>query len=85
MQQFRRTLHWDKQADAFMCLLHSAVAEQATPPPAEVKRWEGICDEYNDVFGDPGLPPERAVKHAIPLHDESLPPPKPRQYRMSQS
>ena len=77
MQQFRRTLRYDKSATAFLCLLHAATTELATPD-GEAKRWEAICDEYNDVFGDPGLPPEREVKHAIPLHNEREPPPKPR-------
>jgi len=44
-----------------------------------------VCDEYSDVFADPGLPPERHIKHAIKLHDEEAPPPKPRMYRMSQA
>ena len=52
--------------------------------PAAKTRWELLCDKFSDVFSSlKGLPPPERVKHHIKLLDESTPPPKPRQYRMS--
>ena len=52
--------------------------------PAAKTRWELLCDEFSDIFTSlKGLPPPEWVKHHIELLDESTPPPKPRQYRMS--
>ena len=52
--------------------------------PAAKTRWELLCDKFSDVFSSlKGLPPPERVKHHIELLDESTPPPKPRQYRMS--
>ena len=81
-------MRYDKSAATFMCLLSTAetdVARNATAAnaPSETDRWDKVCADFSDVFGDPGTPPERRVKHSIRLHDETLPPPKPRQYQMS--
>ncbi len=35
------------------------------------------------MFGSPGLPPEREIKHRIDPVDENAPPPRQRAYRMS--
>ena len=35
-----------------------------------------LCDEYQDVFQDPGMPPRHLLDHAIDLIDQSLPLPK---------
>lgn len=43
-----------------------------------------MLEEYSDVFGEPGLPPERSIKHRIDLHDEDAKVPRNRVYRMSQ-
>ena len=47
--------------------------------------WDIVCDEFADVFGEPPSVPEREVTHRIILSDPDLPPPKPRQYRMSEA
>ena len=50
-----------------------------------VSKWDSICNEFSDVFEEPPSVPQRDVKHRIVLADESLAPPKPRQYRMSEA
>ena len=42
-----------------------------------------LCDEYADVFEQPGLLVRRDVDHRIDLHDETAKPPRPHQYRLS--
>ena len=42
-----------------------------------------LCDEYADVFEQPGLLVHCDVDHRIDLHDETAKPPRPRQYRLS--
>ena len=42
-----------------------------------------LCDEYADVFEQPGLPVRCDGDHRIDLHDETAKPPRPRQYRLS--
>lgn len=39
-------------------------------------QYAALCDEFSDVFAEPGLPPTRPLEHAIDLVDESAPPPK---------
>lgn len=50
---------------------------------ANSSRFDHVLDKYPDVFGSPGKPPEREVKHRIDLYDENAPPPRSRVYRMS--
>ena len=38
----------------------------------------GLCNEYQDVFGEPGVPPHRELDHRIDLVDEAQRPPKPK-------
>lgn len=35
-------------------------------------RLDSIISEFSDVFGDPGAPSEREIKHRIDLIDESV-------------
>ena len=42
-----------------------------------------LCDEYADMFEQPGLPVHHDVDHHIDLHDETTKPPRPHQYRLS--
>ena len=37
-----------------------------------------LCDEYQDVFEQPGLPVRQDVDHRIDLLDEAAKPPRPR-------
>ena len=68
------------------CTLVRPVVNQATGESGLEVQYAELCDAYQDVFRDePGLPPHRPLDHAIDLIDESLPPPKHRQYRLSQA
>ena len=86
-------------ADGEVASLHSGDAQtgvgehgtgHGTSPLSEPRvkprqlRWEGICDTFEDVFGTPGAPQERAIKHRIDLVDPKQPVHHHRQYRMSQ-
>lgn len=51
---------------------------------AESSRFDGVLSEFDDVFGTPGTPPDRAIKHRIDLEDETASVPHQRIYRMSQ-
>ena len=42
-----------------------------------------LCDEYADMFDQPGLLVCRDIDHCIDLHDKTAKPPRPRQYRLS--
>ena len=42
-----------------------------------------LCDEYADVFEQPGLLEHCDVEHRIDLHKETAKPPRPRQYHLS--
>ena len=63
----------------------SALALNSLGTAAEVSStplWDSICEEFSDVFGEPGLPAERSIKHRIDLVPGSVPPAQ-RQYRLS--
>ena len=66
------------------CMLVQTVANQATGAGVDVE-YAALCNEYQDVFQEPGMPPYQQLDHAIDLIDESLPPPKHQQYRFSQA
>ena len=70
-------------AHAWLAIVKPVVdtPEQASADAA----YEALCSEFADVFEEPGTPPKRQLEHAIDLIDESLPPPKHRQYRLSPS
>ena len=39
-------------------------------------KYAELCDEYADVFEQPGLAPHRPLDHAIDLIDENATPPR---------
>ena len=53
------------------------VGESRTP-----SRWDMLCDQFPQLFAEPGTPPERDVKHAVDILPDSKPPAQ-RTYRMS--
>ena len=67
------------------CTLVRPVVNQVTGDGMVGAEYAALCDEYQDIFQEPGMPPRRQLDHAIDLIDESLPPPKHRQYRLSQA
>ena len=42
-----------------------------------------LCDDYADVFEQPGLPVRCDVDHRIDLHNKTVKLPRPCQYRLS--
>ena len=42
-----------------------------------------LCDEYADVFAEPGEPVSRLLDHAIELVDEAARPPRRWQFQLS--
>ena len=67
------------------CTLVRPVVNQVTGDGMVEAEYAALCDEYQDIFQEPGMPPQRQLDHAIDLIDKSLPPPKHRQYRLSQA
>ena len=39
-------------------------------------QYAELCDEFQDVFAEPGLAPHRQLDHAIDLVDENATPPR---------
>ena len=86
MHQVRKLLRREG-AEAFLAVLRASTEEAAASgevPDAETSPWEQLCNEFADVFAEPGLPEDRAITHDIHLVDESAPPPRKPAYRMSE-
>ena len=66
------------------CTLVRPVVNQATGVGVDVE-YAALCDEYQNVFQEPGMPLHRQLDHAVDPIDESLLPPKHQQYRLSQA
>ena len=66
------------------CTLVWPAVNQATGVGVDAE-YAALCDKYQDVFQEPGMLPHRQLDHVIDLIDESLPPPKYWQYRLSQA
>ena len=43
-----------------------------------------LCDEYAEVFAEPGEPVSEPLDHAIELADEAAPPPRRQRFRLGQ-
>ena len=93
IQQMRDIIKREWHQHAFLSLLRVAPCQESSAAPSSPaqkeqkheSQWAALCSEYSDVFGDPPSVPERTVTHKIVLENPDLPPPKPRQYRMSES
>ena len=77
------TMHGDKAAFAWIAFVKLFVGSADGKEAAVQSEIAMLCDEYADMFEQPGLPVRRDVDHRIDLHDESTKPPRPRQYRLS--
>ena len=66
-------------ATAWLALLRTSTGAGDLITPS---RWSALCDEFQDIFEDPGKPPPRQVKHRIDLLPGARPPAQ-RTYRMS--
>ena len=67
------------------CTLVRPVVNQVTGNGMVGAEYAALCNEYKDIFQEPGMPPRRQLDHAIDLIDEFLLPPKYQQYRLSQA
>ena len=77
------TMRGDTAAAAWVAYVKPYVGSADGKEAAVQSDIAVLCDEYADVFEQPGLPVRHDVDHRIDLHDESAKPPRPRQYRLS--
>ena len=77
------TMCGDKAAAAWVAYVKPSVSSADGKEAAVQSEIAVLCDEYADVFEQPGLPVRHDIDHRIDLHDETAKPPRPRQYRLS--
>ena len=76
-----RKLLKQESADAWFCMLRAPMEEAAAHEGQEsgpATKWDLLCQEFADVFEEPGVPHERGITHNIHLVDEAAAPPPPR-------
>ena len=66
------------------CMLVGPIVNQATGVGVDAED-AALCDEYQDVFQEPGMLPHQQLDHVIDLIDGSLLLPKHRQCKLSQA
>ena len=77
------TMHGDKAAAAWVAYIKPFVSLTDSKKAAVQSEIATLCDEYADVFEEPGLPVYHEMNHHIDLHDETAKPPRPCQYHLS--
>ena len=77
------TMRGDKAASAWVAYVKPFVGSADGKEAAVQSEIAALCDEYADVFEQPGLPVRRDVDPRIHLHDKTAKPPKRRQYHLS--
>ena len=77
------TMRGDRAASAWVAYVKPFVGSADGKEAAVQSEIAALCDEYADVFEQPGLPVHRDVDHRIDLHNETAKPPRPRQYHLS--
>ena len=77
------TICSDKAASAWVAYVKPFVGSANSKEAAVQSEIAALCDEYADMFEQPGLPVRCDVDHHIDLHDETTKPPRPHQYRLS--
>ena len=73
----------DKAASAWVVYVKPFVGSADGKEAAVQSEIVALCDEYADVFEQPGLPVHRDIEHRINLHDKTAKLPKSHQYRLS--
>ena len=73
-------MHGDKAADAWVVHVKPFVGSANGKEAAVQSEIAVLCDEYADVFEQPGLLVHCDVDHHIDLHDKTAKPPRPCQY-----
>ena len=77
------TMHGDKAAAAWGAYVKPFVGLADGKEAAAQSEIAALCDEYADVFEQPGLPVHCDVDHRIDLHNKTAKPPRPHQYCLS--
>ena len=77
------TMHGDTAASAWVAYIKPFVGLADGKEGAVQSEIAALCDEYADVFEQPGLLVRCDVDHRIDLHDVTAKPPRPRQYCLS--
>ena len=77
------TMHGDKAASAWVAYVKSFVGSADGKEAVVQSEIATLCDEYADVFEQPGLPVRRDIDHRIDLHNKSAKLARPCQYRLS--
>ena len=77
------TMRGDKATSAWVAYVKPFVGSADGKEAAVQSEIAVLCDEYADVFEQPGLPVCRDVDQSIDLHDETAKSSRPRQYRLS--
>ena len=73
----------DKAASAWVTYVKPFVGSADGKEAAVQSEIAVLCNEYADMFEQPGLLVRHDVDHRIDLHDETAKPPRPHQYRLS--
>ena len=76
-------MHGDKVAAAWVAYVKPFVGSANGKEAAAQSEIAALCDEYADVFEQPGLAVHCDVDHRSDLHDETAKPPRPCQYCLS--
>ena len=73
------TMHGDKAASAWVTYIKPFVGSADGKEAAVQSEIATLCDEYADVFEQPGLPVCCDIDHRIDLHNKTTKPPRLRQ------
>jgi hypothetical protein len=73
----------DKAAAAWVAYVKHFEGSANGKEAAVQSEIAALCDEYADVFQQPGLLVCHDVDHHLDLHDETAKPGRPHQYRLS--
>ena len=77
------TMRGDKAASAWVTYVKPFVGSADGKEAAVKSEIAALCDEYADVFEQPGLSVRHDIDHRIDLHNETAKSPRPCQYRLS--
>ena len=73
----------DRAASAWVMYIKPFVGSADGKEAAVQSEIAALCDEYADMFEQPGLLVHCDIDHHVDLHDETAKPPRPRQYCLS--
>ena len=76
-------MHGVKAAAAWVAYIKPFVGSANGKEAAVQSEIAVFCDEYVDMFEQPGLPVHCDIDNYIDLHNKTTKPPRPQQYRLS--